>query len=94
MRISCPPLRHPCFYGIDFPTTAELVAGEREVDEVCEFIGADSLGYLSLESLFEPFDNAACGFCSACFTGVYPTDIDGIKGKHALESNYELGLDL
>ena len=94
MRISCPPLRHPCFYGIDFPTSEELVAHGREVDEICKFIEADSLGYLSLEGLFEPFENQGCGFCSACFTGKYPTDITGISGKHAMENELELKLDL
>jgi len=94
MRISCPPLRHACFYGIDFPTCEELIANDKEVEEIREFIGADSLGYLSLEGLFEPFKNKKCGFCSACFTGEYPTDISGISGKHALEDSYELELDL
>jgi amidophosphoribosyltransferase len=94
MRISCPPLKHPCFYGIDFPTSEELVAGDMDVDEICEFIGADSLGYLSLEGLFEPFENKKCGFCAACFSGEYPTDISGITGKHAMEGSNELELDL
>ena len=94
MRISCPPLKHPCFYGIDFPTSEELVAGDMNVDEICKFIGADSLGYLSLEGLFEPFKNSKCGFCSACFSGEYPTDISGISGKHAMENSNELELDL
>jgi amidophosphoribosyltransferase len=94
MRISCPPLRHACFYGIDFPTCEELIANDKDVEEIRKFIGADSLGYLSLEGLFEPFKNKKCGFCSACFTGEYPTDISGISGKHALEDSYELELDL
>ena len=93
VRISCPPIQHPCFYGIDFPTTEELVAGCMNVEEIREYIGADTLGYLSLEGLFVPFKGKR-GFCSACFSGNYPTDITGISGKHALETGSELNLDL
>ena len=94
MRISCPPLKHPCFYGIDFPTCDELIAGDKDVEEIRKYIGADTLGYLSLEGLFEPFENTKCGFCSACFTGEYPTDISAMGCKEALESSFELDLDL
>lgn len=97
MRISCPPLKHPCFYGIDFPTSKELIAGDMSVEEVCAFTGADSLGYLSLEALFKPFkDLKAEHFCSACFNGEYPTDISGMTGgsKEALETSPELDLNL
>ncbi len=93
VRISCPPIRNPCFYGIDFPTREELVAGDMTVEEICEFITADSLGYLSLEGLFAPFENA-CGFCAACFDGKYPIDVSGLRGKHALEKGTELQFDL
>jgi amidophosphoribosyltransferase len=93
VRISCPPIRNPCFFGIDFPTSEELVAGGMDVEAIREYIGADTLGYLSLEGLFTPFAEKT-GFCAACFTGKYPTDISGITGKHALESSSELGLDL
>jgi amidophosphoribosyltransferase len=93
VRISCPPIQHPCFYGIDFPTKEELVAGCMSVEEIREYIGADTLGYLSLEGLFLPFEGKR-GFCSACFSGNYPTDITGISGKHALETGSELKLDL
>ena len=94
MRVSCPPIKHPCFYGIDFPTSDELIAGNMDVDEICEYLGADSIGYLSLEGLFTPFADGQ-GFCSACFTGRYPTEISGISGgKHALENRSELSLNL
>jgi amidophosphoribosyltransferase len=93
VRISCPPIQHPCFFGIDFPTREELVAGGMSVEEIREFIEADTLGYLSLEGLFAPFDKA-CGFCAACFDGNYPADVSGIRGKHALEQGGELQLDL
>jgi len=94
VRISCPPIRNPCFYGIDFPTSEELVAGGLDLEEIRTFIGANTLGYLSLQGLFASFDKP-CGFCSACFDGKYPTDISGITGKHALENGgSELALDL
>lgn len=93
VRISCPPITNPCFYGIDFPTSEELVAGGMNVEEIRKFIEADTLGYLSLEGLFAPFEKAK-GFCAACFDGKYPTDISGIRGKHALESSSELQLNL
>jgi len=86
VRISCPPTAHPCHYGIDFPTTEELVAGNRTVEEIRAFIGADSLGYLSVEGLLSPFGNPA-DFCTACFTGRYPVEPEGRLGKRELERN-------
>jgi len=94
VRVSCPPIAYPCFYGIDFPTREELIAAEMSVDAIRDYIGADSLGYLSMEGLFAPFENSN-RFCAACFTGTYPTDISQMHGKHALESgtlDLELGI--
>jgi len=85
MRISCPPTAFPCFYGIDFPTSEELIAGTHSVNEIRKFLGADSLGYLSLEGLLSPFDNQN-DFCTACFSGQYPVDPKDVKGKRALET--------
>lgn len=94
LRISCPPTAHPCFFGIDFPTHGELAAGNRDVEAVRQFIGADTLGYLSLEGLLSPFQHPQA-FCTACFTGEYPVDISGASSKTALERfNPELNLDL
>jgi len=94
VRISCPPIKYPCFYGIDFPTSKELVAGSMSVEEIRCFIEADSLGYLSLESLFLPFEGAH-RFCSACFNGRYPTDTSEMTGgKYSLEIGSELPLNL
>ena len=84
VRITCPPTAHPCFYGIDFPTHDELVASGRTVDDICEFLGADSLGYLSVDGLLKPYDIPE-NFCAACFTGEYPVDISHMRGKSALE---------
>lgn len=85
MRISCPPITHPCFYGIDFPTREELIAGTQDVETIREFLGVESLGYLSLDGLMHPFEDRQ-RFCSACFTGNYPTDTTGSALKHDLES--------
>jgi amidophosphoribosyltransferase len=94
MRISCPPIKHPCFYGIDFPTTEELIAGDMSVDAVRKFTGADTLGYLSLDALYKPFGKDKA-FCCACFDGNYPTDLSDITAsKEALEASPELALNL
>jgi amidophosphoribosyltransferase len=79
MRISSPPTQGPCHYGIDTPTREELIASSRTVDEIRQFVGADSLGYLSLEGLHESVNGASNapkeGFCNACFSNVYPITI-------------------
>lgn len=84
VRVSCPPTAHPCFFGIDFPTGAELAASGKSVGDVRAFIGADSLGYLGMKGLFEPFANPE-DFCSACFSGEYPMRIEGMNDKQRLE---------
>jgi amidophosphoribosyltransferase len=78
MRISAPPTSHSCFYGIDTPTRSELLASSNSVREICRFIGADSLGYLSLEGLMSVASpKKEPGFCNACFSGNYPTPVEG-----------------
>jgi len=72
MRVSCPPHRYPCFYGIDFPTREELIASAHSVEEIGEFIGVDSLGYLSLEGMIKAMPFPEETFCLSCFTGNYP----------------------
>lgn len=74
VRISCPPTISPCHYGIDTPTKIELIASRNSVEQICDFIGADSLGYLSLESLRAAVEDAEGSFCTSCYTGVYPTE--------------------
>ena len=86
VRISCPPSAHPCFYGIDFPTRDELIAGMKTVEQVREFIAADTLGYLSHEGLLSPFEDKGA-FCSACFTGSYPVNVSGCGHKNRHEQN-------
>lgn len=74
VRISAPPTTHSCFYGIDTPTREELVASSHDVVQIRDFIGADSLGYLSLDGLVEAASRkTGSGFCHACFSGKYPT---------------------
>jgi amidophosphoribosyltransferase len=75
LRISSPPFRWPCFYGIDTPDQAGLLAANTPVDEITARLGADSVEYLSLDNLKEAVDGAAGGFCMACLTGNYPTEI-------------------
>jgi len=74
VRITAPPLIAPCYYGIDIPTRRELIAASKSVEEICEYIGADSLSYMSLESLLKSVE-AKSQYCSACFTESYPTDV-------------------
>ncbi len=70
-RVSCPPWRHPCFFGIDTPSKEELIASSNSVEEICKKIGADSLGYLSLDGLKKVIPRTT-GYCFACFEGKYP----------------------
>ncbi|SEU01698.1 amidophosphoribosyltransferase [Salinibacillus kushneri] len=79
VRISSPPITNPCYYGIDTSSAGELIAAKRNVAEICQLIGADSLSYLSIDGMLEaigrPSSMKNCGQCLACFTGNYPTEI-------------------
>ena len=86
MRISAPPIRHPCHYGIDMSTEKEMIAHGRTVDEVAEELGCDSIAYLSLEGVYEAIRGEPQTHCDACFTGTYPLErSDVANGKFALE---------
>ena len=85
VRISSPPVKHPCFYGMDFPTKEELVAGQHNVEEITEIIDADSLGYLSLDGTLESTHLEKDNFCTACFSGDYPIALKGDNGKAVFE---------
>jgi amidophosphoribosyltransferase len=85
MRVSCPPHRCPCFYGIDFPSAEELIASSKSVDEIASFIGLDSLGYLGHERMLEAMPVDGGNFCTACFNGEYPVAVDPATGKLSLE---------
>lgn len=84
MRISCPPHRFPCFYGIDFPSKDELIANRYSLKEIKEFLGVDSLGYLSLKGMLDSVRFPSSKYCVSCFSGRYPVKFSG-AGKHALE---------
>jgi amidophosphoribosyltransferase len=96
VRITSPPVRWPCFYGIDLPTRAELVASDLLTDEVASYISADSLGYLSLEALTEAAAGGAQSLCTACFSGDYrisrgrlggvQTEVDGLEGSPLVDA--------
>lgn len=79
MRISCPPTVSPCFYGVDTPSVAELIAANNTVEEIRKFVEADSLGYLSLESLRRAVADDQHSYCYACYTGDYPTELVNIE---------------
>ena len=86
VRIASPPVKWPCFYGIDFATRDELVAGRCSVDEICAAIGADSLGYVSLDGLVAATLQRPGSLCRACFDGQYPVPVpESERGKHVLE---------
>ncbi|MBI3649102.1 MAG: amidophosphoribosyltransferase [Actinobacteria bacterium] len=85
IRITCPPIKWPCFYGIDMSTRNELVASDLSVEEVRAFVGADSLGYLSLDGLVGATGSQKDDFCRACFDGEYPIPIPTEAGKFVLE---------
>ena len=74
VRFSAPPFRHPCYFGTDIDSTDHLIAARHTVEEIREIIGADSLGFLSVDDLPKLADHSSCGFCSGCFTGKYPVD--------------------
>ena len=81
LRLSSPPIKSPCFYGIDMPTKKELIASHRSVEGIRRFLGADSIGYLSLDGMLELPALPKEGFCHACFSGKYPVNIYHRYGK-------------
>jgi amidophosphoribosyltransferase len=85
LRVSCPPIRHPCFYGIDFATAQQLIAHDRTVEEVRDFIEVDSLAYLSLEGMLSCMKIAANDCCTACWSGQYKIPIDSPTSKFSFE---------
>ena len=84
VRISSPPVNNPCFYGIDTPTRAELIASSHSVDEVARYITADSVAYLTPKALVESVSAQGGPFCTACFTGEYPVEVESRPGRRQL----------
>lgn len=89
MRICAPPLRYPCFFGVDMASRRELIAAQKSIPEIRDFIDADSLGYQSLEGMIKAIDLPRETFCLACFTGEYPIPVQLEMDKMALETTQE-----
>jgi amidophosphoribosyltransferase len=85
LAITCPPIAHPCFMGVDMGTYEDLIAHKRTVEEICAHVGADSLQYLSLEGMMRAVGRKD-GYCQACFTGKYPLDVDVNSTKTGFEN--------
>ena len=90
IRITCPPIQWPCFYGIDFPTRQELIAADLTVEQIRSYVGADSLGYLSLDGMVAAAGEGKETYCRACFDGEYPIAIPEGAGKYVLEDQLRL----
>ena len=105
MRITSPPIKHPCFYGVDMATRGELIAAHASVDEIKAHIGADSLGYLSVEGTANATGQGVGRLCTACFTGDYPREVplqfdkfvlevNGRRGRHEVGAGQDVALPL
>lgn len=85
MRVSCPPIRFPCFYGVDFPTKEELLANNRDLEQIRDFLEVDSVGYMSLEGLLSCENLPAENYCTACWSGAYKIPVDIAVTKFTME---------
>jgi amidophosphoribosyltransferase len=85
MRISCPPHKHSCFYGIDFPDPEKLLANQLSLDQIREYLGCDSIGYLDVPAMVRATGQKENQFCLACFNADYPVPVDPNLDKHVME---------
>ncbi len=85
MRVACPPIKNPCFYGVDFPTKEELLANNRSVEQIRDFLGVESLGYISLEGLLECANLPNDHYCTACWSGKYRIPVSSVVNKFSME---------
>ncbi len=85
MMASCPPIRHPCYYGVDFPTKEELLANGRTLEDIKDFLEVDSVGYLSLEGMLSCAALPADHYCTACWSGKYPIPVNIAMNKFSME---------
>jgi len=85
MRVSCPPHRFACHYGIDFPDPEKLIANQMSMEEICKYLGVDSLGYLDVEGMVRATGKPLNTFCLACFNGDYPLPVDPALDKFIME---------
>jgi amidophosphoribosyltransferase len=84
LRISCPPILNPCFFGIDFPSRTDLLAAHHALEDIRTFLGADSIAYLSLDGLLSTVQHPE-EYCTGCFSGQYPVTVEGERSKYELE---------
>jgi amidophosphoribosyltransferase len=98
VRVSCPATISPCYYGVDTPTREELIASSNNPEEIRQFLGADSLGYVSIPGLKQAVNDTRGDYCTSCYTGVYPTDLvqlevreNGINGQRIDAANHKPG---
>jgi amidophosphoribosyltransferase len=96
MRISSPPFTNPCYFGTDIDSKDKLIACRMSIDEICEEIGSDSLGYLSIEGVKHIADTAKCDFCCGCFSGDYPIEVPAEmpKDKFEYKINNQLSINI
>lgn len=85
VRVSSPPIIAPCFYGMDFPSREELIANQKTVEQIRDYLGCDSLCYLSHKGLLDSVPTEDGGYCTACFTGNYPIPVEENIGKYQHE---------
>ena len=85
LRIACPPVKHPCVYGVDFPTCEELLANQRNIEEIRDYLGVNSVGYLSLEGMLSCVSLPADHYCTACWSGRYPIPYNSILNRFVME---------
>jgi amidophosphoribosyltransferase len=85
MRVGCPPIKNPCFYGVDFPTREELLANKRTMAQIKDYLEVDSIGYISLEGLLRCFSLPASHFCTACWSGHYRIPVTTVVNKFTME---------
>ncbi len=90
LRVTSPPITNPCYYGIDMASRAELIGADLTVDEICAYLGADSLHYISLDALVDATPSTRDGLCAACFTGEYPIEIP-IEQEQLNQARFEFG---
>ena len=83
--VSCPPHKNPCVYGIDFPDRSKLMAANHTLEEICQYLDADSVNYLSQDGMVRATGKPADSFCMACYDGVYPVEYDAAVDKHIME---------
>ena len=88
MRVSCPPIKFPCFYGIDFPTKQELIACTHSLEEIRKFLEVDTLGFISLEGLLGAMNGEKSSYCTACYSGKYPLPFGSEASKYILERKF------